>query len=51
MGQSPNGSKGLEVSRTLREGCRQARVTLPALIHDVHTFRRLGVEPTTARTR
>ena len=51
MGQSPNGSKAREVSRTSREGCRQARVTLPALMHDVHTFMRLGVEPTTARTR
>ena len=26
-------------------------MTLPALMHEVHTFRRLGVEPTTARTR
>ena len=51
MGQSPNGSKAAEVSRTSREVCRQARVTLPALMHDVHTFMRLGVEPTTARTR
>lgn len=51
MGQSPSGSKAREVSRTLREGCRQARVTLPALMHDVHTFMRLGVDPTTARTR
>ena len=34
-----------------RRRCAQARVTLPALMHEVHTFRRLGVEPTTARTR
>lgn len=27
------------------------RVTLPALRHEVHTFRRLGVPATTARTR
>ena len=28
-----------------------ARVTLPALMHEVHTFIRLGVAPTRVRTR
>ncbi len=28
----------------------QARVTLPARMHEVHTFIRLGVRPTRART-
>lgn len=35
----------------LRVRSAQARDTLPALMHDVHTFIRFGVEPTTARTR
>ena len=30
---------------------QMARCTLPALRHDVHTLRRLGVPATTARTR
>lgn len=29
---------------------RQARVTLPARMQEVHTFNRLGVRPTRART-
>lgn len=29
----------------------EARTTLPALMQDVHTFRRLGERPTIARTR
>ncbi len=29
----------------------ERRVTLPALRHEVHTLRRLGAPPTTARTR
>ena len=48
-------SKARQGSRTSRERVGeekdQARVTLPALMHEVHTFSRLGVAPTRVRTR
>ncbi len=36
--------------RTRGDRVDQARVTLPARMHDVHTFSFLGVRPTRART-
>lgn len=33
------------------QSAQEARATLPALMHEVHTFSRLGVLPTNARTR
>ena len=44
-------SRALLDSRTSRERGDQARVTLPALMHEVHTFSRLGVAPMSVRTR
>ena len=51
------GQKSLGASRETRRldvsgiaSGQTARVTLPAFRHDVHTFRRLGVEPTRVRT-
>ena len=41
----------MENARCTRRGTYARRVTLPALRHEVHTFRRLGVPATTARTR